>query len=86
MSEHFTPVDLQLCAEALDALGADIERLANRLCADPAVLANHLVELQDIDRIAQYQRALANVLRADLCSHELAKTGLDELIARLRRN
>lgn len=83
MSKHFTPVDLRRCAEALDALSEDIEKLAHRLCADPAVLANHLTELQDFDRIAQYQRALARVFRADLCSHELARSGLDELIAKL---
>lgn len=80
MSQLFVPVDLARCAVALDQLGADIERLGHILCQDPHVLAAHVEALQDIDRIAQYQRALARVLRSDLCSQELAYSGLDDLI------
>lgn len=83
MSKHFTPIDLQRCAEALDTLGEDIEKIAHRLCLDPAVMDRHMTELQDFDRIVQYHRALANVFRAELCSHELARSGLDELITAL---
>lgn len=83
MSRLFAPVDLSRCAAALDQLGADIERLGHSLCQDPHVLSAHVDTLQDIDRIAQYQRALARLLRADLCCEELAQSGLDDLIEAL---
>lgn len=63
MSQPFVPVDLGLCAEVLDVLSGDIERLGATLCADPAVVVAHMDALQEIDRIAQYQRAIAKVLQ-----------------------
>jgi len=46
-------------------LAAEIEALGARLCADPAVVAQHLTELQAIDLIAQKQLHLAELLLAD---------------------
>lgn len=79
MTQSFTPVDLELCAEVLDMLGRDIERLGEVLCSDPVVVANHMDMLQEIDRIAQYQRAVARVLHE---GGHAGDVGIEALAAR----
>ena len=49
------------------------------MCADPAMAANHLLELQAIDLIAQKQHALATLLRAECPKSALAALGLEDL-------
>jgi hypothetical protein len=83
MSAPFTPVDLECIARVLDALGAEIETLGAKLCADAAIVARHSADLQDIDRIAQYQHALAEVLRANGLDGAIGALRLDDLAHRL---
>jgi len=35
------------------------------LCADPAIISSHIGALQEIDRIAQMQFAIATIITAD---------------------
>jgi len=83
MSAPFAAIDLARVAEVLDGMGLEIESLGTRLCADPAFVATHLDDLQAIDRIAQFQHALADVLRAQCMTSALDCIGIDELAARL---
>jgi len=83
MSAPFAPVDLTRVADVLDSLGAETEALGEALCADPAIVAAYLTQLQALDRIAQFQHALAVVLRSDCPSTAVAQTGLDELVDRV---
>jgi hypothetical protein len=84
MSAPFVPIDLARVADVLDGLGLEIESLGGQLCADPAFVAGHVAELQAIDRIAQYQHALARVLRAECIASAIELIGIEELAARLR--
>lgn len=54
----------QQLAAQLDDLGHALEKLGETLCADPAVIAGHIGALQEIDRIAQMQFAIAAVISA----------------------
>lgn len=83
MSAPFAAIDLDRVASVLDGLGQEIETLGARLCADPSFVAMHLDDLQAIDRIAQFQHALARVLRAGCLASALDLAGLDELTLRL---
>ncbi len=51
-------------AEQLIQLGKSLEALGEGLCTDPALVASHMTALQEIDRIAQMQFAIANVVAA----------------------
>ena len=61
----------------------EVEALGVSLCCDPAVAAAHMEALQAFDMIAQKQRGLAALLRADCPVSALAALGLDELKLRL---
>jgi hypothetical protein len=58
------PITHQLAAQ-LDELGRSLERLGETLCADPAIIGSHIGALQEIDRIAQMQFAIATIITAD---------------------
>ena len=83
MSTRFVAIDLTRVADVLDGMGLEIEALGERLCADSAFVATHLADLQAIDRIAQYQHALASVVRADCIATAIDLIGIDELADRL---
>lgn len=72
------PDDLQraIIARELHALAVAIEDIGAGLCADPAVIAAHIALLQSIDLIAQRQRALADLMRADDFTDALATCAL----------
>jgi hypothetical protein len=76
-------VDLAAVADILGELGNEVEALGVSLCCDPAVAASHMEALQAFDLIAQKQRGLAALLRADCPVSALAALGLDELKIRL---
>jgi len=78
-----TFVDLAAVADILGELGNEIEALGVSLCCDPAVATAHMEALQAFDLIAQKQRGLAALLRADCPVTALAALGLDELKLRL---
>lgn len=59
---------LKAAAGILAELAAQVEALGERLCADPAIIAGHMTELQAIDLIAQKQLHLAELLVAE-CPH-----------------
>ena len=80
MSAAWTPpFDLTRVAAVLEQLGKDTERLGERLCTDPVLVAAHLASLQEIDRIAQWQRALATALQAGCKADAMAAIGLCDL-------
>lgn len=83
MSAPFYPIDMSRVAEVLDMLGHETEELGTSLCADPDLVARHLSLLQSFDRIAQYQRALAKVLRAECMTTAARNLELNELVAHL---
>lgn len=56
-------IEQQLAAQ-LDELGRSLEKLGETLCEDPAVITGHISALQEIDRIAQMQFAIATVISA----------------------
>lgn len=70
-------------AAVLAELAEEIELLGARLCADPELAAGHLEELQAIDAIAQKQRLLAEVLRADCPISAIERIGVEDLKVRL---
>lgn len=76
-------VDLAAVADILGELGSEIEELGTLLCCDPAIASRHLGALQAFDLIAQKQRGLAALLRADCPVTALAALGLEELKVRL---
>jgi ABC-type transporter Mla subunit MlaD len=51
-------------AEQLSELATESEQFGLVLCSDAAVAGRYLVQLQQIDRLAQSLRELANVLAA----------------------
>ncbi len=77
------PLDLARVAGVMDELACEIEGLGHKLCLDPSLVAGHMCELQAIDRIAQYQRALGELLRAECITSAAASIGLDDLIEQL---
>lgn len=84
MSQPFVPIDIGRVAQVLDLLGEEIEELGQELCRDPEMVARHMTHLQAIDRIAQHQHALADLLRAECMSSAVQALGLEDLAARLR--
>ena len=70
-------------ADVLLELAEDIEMMGEALCRDGEVVGRHLPKLQAIDLIAQKQRSLAALLRADCPVSALAEIGMEELKVRL---
>ena len=64
-------------------LWRSLEALGVTLCLDPDVATRHIEALQAFDMIAQKQRGLAALLRADCPVAALAALGLEELKFRL---
>ena len=75
---HFAAV-----ADVLMELSEDIELLGEVLCADAALIGRHVVDLQMVDLIAQKQRSLALLLRADCPVSALSDIGLHDLKVQL---
>jgi hypothetical protein len=71
-------------AVILHELCEEIELLGARLCADPLLVASHMADLQAIDAIAQKQRWLSEVLRADCPVSAIERIGVEDLKARLQ--
>lgn len=58
------PALLARMADELSMLAEGSERFGIALCSDPDVAGRYLVELQQIDRLAQSLREMATVLHA----------------------
>lgn len=86
MSLPFAPIHLNRVAAVLDSLAHEIEALGHQLCGDPDLLARYLGELQRFDRIAQFQRELAGLLRADCHQTALNQLRMEELVELLAGN
>ena len=71
-------------ADILTELSSEIEQLGERLCSDPAIVANHMAQLQVIDLIGQQQRWLAAMLRADCPLAAIDTIGVEALRERFR--
>lgn len=74
-----TPTHLQTAADILVEMSEEIEALGATLCGDPAVLGSHLGALQGIDLMAQKQRWLATLLRAECRDSEVARISVESL-------
>lgn len=81
IAAHLTTV-----ADILVELAVDIEDLGARLCNDPNVITNHLGQLQAIDLIAQKQRWLSTMLRADCPLTAVDTIGVEALKQRFRQD
>lgn len=79
MSVPFAPIHLSRVADVLEGLAHEVEALGHELCGDPELLARFIGELQRFDRIAQFQRELAGLLRADCHQTALGQLRMDEL-------
>jgi len=73
---------LMTVADVLQELAYEIEELGTCLCIDPAILTNHMGTLQAIDLIAQKQRWLATLLKADCPLSAVNTIGVEALKAR----
>lgn len=72
-------------ADVLAELSVEIDTLGAVLCSDPAFVAVHVEQLQAIDLIAQKQRSIATMLRAECPVSAVKALGLDELRDRFGR-
>lgn len=72
-------------AEELDGLARRIVALGDALAEDGDLVARHMIDLQDIDCVAQMLGALATVLRADQVDATLDELPVRELALRLIR-
>ena len=79
IAAHLTTV-----SDVLNEIATEIEDLGAALCCDPVVIAGHVTKLQAIDLIAQKQRWLATMLRADCPLTAIDTIGVDALRARFR--
>lgn len=61
-----SPTLLAGIAAQLAALAEESEQFGTVLCSDAAVAGRHLVQLQQIDKLAQSLREMASVL----CAHD----------------
>jgi len=77
IAAHLTTV-----ADVLHELASEIEELGTSLCMDPAIIARHMGTLQSIDLIAQKQRWLATLLKADCPLSAVNTIGVEALKAR----
>lgn len=71
-------------ADVLDEISAEIEALGAALCEDPHLCARHVEALQSIDLIAQKQRWLAELMRADCRETLVDSIGVEALQQRFR--
>jgi len=74
-----TPSHLQTAADILIEMSEEIEALGATLCCDPAVLGSHIGALQGIDLMAQKQRWLATLLRAECVESEVGRISVESL-------
>lgn len=75
---------LQAVSEVLLDLSLDIENMGATLCTDPDFVEKHVQQLQLIDLIAQKQRSLATLLRADCPKSAVSNICLDDLRAQMK--
>lgn len=80
--ERHIAAHLTTVADVLHELAAEIEALGTTLCLDMDVLTRHMGTLQSIDLIAQKQRWLATLLRADCPLSAVNTIGVEALKAR----
>ena len=71
-------------ARILDRLGHDIELLGVELSGDADMMRRHSQLIQSVDHIAQQQRCLADILRADAPADAIDRLPLADLTHELR--
>lgn len=79
MSSAQIAAHLQTAADILVEMSEEIEALGEGLCIDPTIIANHVSALQGIDLMAQKQRWLAALLRAECFASEVSRISVDSL-------
>ncbi|MCX7283776.1 MAG: hypothetical protein NTX28_06995, partial [Novosphingobium sp.] len=77
--ELFYPRHLGAIAATLLELSEQVEALGSRLCADPALVANHAHEMQLFDLVSQMHKELAALLEADCPACAARNVQLDAL-------
>ena len=76
---------LQRVSEVLLELSSEIEQLGAVLCEDSEICERHAALLQQIDRIAQTQRGLADIVAAPNPELAIDAVNLDRLRCAMRR-
>jgi len=71
-------------AVVLEELSQEVEALGGALCGDIDIAMRHIATLQAIDLIAQKQRSLAALLRADCQEAGVEAIAIDALRERMR--
>lgn len=84
-ARHSLPLLAAIAAQMTD-LAAGAEGLGVVLCSDTEIASRHLVELQQIDRLAQSLREMAGVLTASDPGRAVAEIRLGELRAGLEQS
>ncbi|MEL7199255.1 MAG: hypothetical protein AAGL10_13150 [Pseudomonadota bacterium] len=65
MSEEISRTQLmKAVSQVLSQLASDTEAMGEKLCADPDVVAKHLEQFQNVDRITQSLRELSILIVA----------------------
>lgn len=76
---------LSALADELLFAREQLEGLAEDLCSDSAVVANHIRALQTLDSVGQRQAAIAEIIRAkDICGTASANP-LEAIMRRLEQ-
>ena len=78
------PLLLRL-ADEIDFARRLIEQMGDRLSADPAVVARHVLTLQSVDVIGQMLGHLASIVRSSDPAATVDRLGMTDLKARLQR-
>ncbi|MDO7843645.1 response regulator [Sphingomonas immobilis] len=79
-ARYHTVVDLRRIAAELRATAEGTEEVGNFLTDDPDLCERYAKELQAIDRLAQRQRCLADMITAATLDEAKAACSLDELV------
>lgn len=74
-----------IIADEIDSARGGLEALVSALCADSHVVGKHLPLLQSIDEISQHYENLAQLLRSEDMTEQVATITLDSLRNRMMR-
>lgn len=74
---------LALLAEELLSARAQLENLADTLCADETVVTRHMSALQTLDSVSQRQAAIAQIISANDITATARAVSLEAIARRL---
>jgi len=79
MQDAHIAAHLTTVSDILRELAGEIEELGTVLCLEPSLVQRHMGTLQAIDLIAQKQRWLATLLKADCPLSAVSTIGVEAL-------